>query len=747
MWEFLLGHSLWAFRSGEIAFARGWPLWVLFVLAAAGLAGIAWTLVRNRQLGMPRLLTLGLLQLAFLCLLLVLLWRPVLNVERIRDRENVVALLLDNSGSMNAGADPAASLRAQAVQALESGVTEELAASSELRLFTFSDRMGSTESLGGLPGGAPATRIGEALESATQMAASVPLAGIVLVTDGAETGGTLDEAALARLSASGIPVHTVGVGPESLDNDLELEQLQVPGASVAGETLRATVSIRHQKQLNARVRIYDGGELIAAQDVALAGTAGLTSANIEFPSGKAGFRDLRVVVDPARDESNTGNNARRALVEVSDRRRSVLYIEGEPRWEYKFIRRAIETDRSLRLVSAVRATPNRYYRQGVNSAAELEDGFPRTAAELNSYDAVIIGSIEAAVLSTEEHEWLRDFVDRRGGSLMLLAGRDGMGDGGWGRVPVGPLLPTVLPRGATSSYGAHPGQVRLTTYGAASAIGRLDPDAAKNVTAWSTLPPLADYQSVGRLRPGAVVLLETVSGEKAQPLLVTQRYGRGATWLLATATTWRWQMRLALPDQRHETYWRQLLHALTTPSPAQVSLRADRSVIEDEATLELEAEVLDETFQAVPQAQVEVTATADSGAAVPVRIEPSGQGTGRYSVYVQATEAGLYRVELTARVGDRVLPGAVAHVRREDGVLEQFSAYQHRPMLERIARETGGRYWRLDEIGDLPEAMRYSRAGMIERQTLDLWNIPLAFLLLGLLKAAEWLLRRHWRRL
>ena len=254
-------------------------------------------------------------------------------------------------------------------------------------------------------------------------------------------------------------------------NDLELEQLQVPGTGVAGETLRATVSIRHQDQRSTRVRVYDGGELVAAQDVALGGTAGLTSANVEFPAGKAGLRDLRVVVDAARDETNVANNARRALVEVSDRRRSILYIEGEPRWEYKFIRRAIEADKSLRLVSVVRATPNRYYRQGVTSAAELEDGFPRTAAELDSYDAVIIGSLEAAALSTEQHEWLRDFVDKRGGSLLMLAGRDGLGDGGWGRVPVGPLLPSVLPKGATPSYGARASQVRLTTYGAASRGG------------------------------------------------------------------------------------------------------------------------------------------------------------------------------------------------------------------------------------------------------------------------------------
>ena len=110
------------------------------------------------------------------------------------------------------------------------------------------------------------------------------------------------------------------------------------------------------------------------------------------------------------------NNERRALVEVVVVARSMLYIEGEPRWEYKFMRRAAEADKSLRLVSAMRATPNRYYRQGVTSGEELEDGLPATEAELDCYDAVIIGSIEAAALSTEQHEWLQDFVDRRGGS-------------------------------------------------------------------------------------------------------------------------------------------------------------------------------------------------------------------------------------------------------------------------------------------------------------------------------------------
>src|SRR5690606_29343655 len=110
-------------------------------------------------------------------------------------------------------------------------------------------------------------------------------------------------------------------------------------------------------------------------------------------------------------------------------------------------RRALEGDAAVRVASAVRATPNRYYRQGLTSGSELENGFPATREELFAYDAVIIGSLEAAELSIEQHEWLKEFVDRRGGSLLMLAGRDGLGDGGWSRVQIAPLLPAKLPSG------------------------------------------------------------------------------------------------------------------------------------------------------------------------------------------------------------------------------------------------------------------------------------------------------------
>ncbi len=579
MFELLFRHSPYAFRAGEIALGRGWPLWWYGAALGVGLLLVGWTLWRNRTLGPLKLAVIGTLQLAFLAVALLLLWRPVLNVEQIRERQNVVAVMVDTSGSMQE--DSPQTRLAQAQAALSKGPLESLGKAAQIRLFGFSGTAEPVESLDELRGGGVVTRIGDSLRTVLAMAGSVPLAGIVLLSDGAENGGSLSEADIAQIKAYGVPIHTVGLGPEQLANDLELAQLSAPDRAVAGETLTATVSIRHQAQKSARLRVYDGGRVIAAREVALNPAAGVTTLEISFPSGEGGLRDLRFALDAAQGETNTLNNARAHLIEVSSARRSVMYIEGEPRWEYKFIRRAAEADPAVRLVSLVRATPNRYYRQGVANAEELPDGFPPTADKLFGYDAVIIGSLEAAALNDTQHAALKSFVDRRGGSLLMLAGRDGLGDGGWAAAPIGAALPAALPGQGGGRYGQKVSKARPTVYGNQSAIGRLDDDPQKNATAWQGLPDLADLQPVGPLRPAAVVLLESVAGTAVSPLLVTQRYGRGSTWLMAAASTWRWRMRLPHEDTRHSEFWRQLLHALVVATPPRISLDAEPRISGD----------------------------------------------------------------------------------------------------------------------------------------------------------------------
>jgi uncharacterized membrane protein len=743
----LFKYSPWAYRAGELAFASSWPLWLLVALVVAGAALIAWSLLRQRHLSFGRRLVLGSLQTALLAVVLVMLWRPVLLVERVRDRENVVAVVMDASASMAHGEQERSRLQ-ESVSALQSGPLDSLRKSFGVRLFSFAGQVASLKQLNDVPAPGPQTRIGEALYSVLQTGATTPLSGIVLITDGAENGGTLSEEKLNELASFGVPVHTVGVGPEKNTNDLELDSVTLADDAVPGEVLNAEVSIRHDSKGKTRLRVYDGEKLLAASEVQLSADAGVTTHSIAVPAGEPGVRDLRFTLDPLPGERNTINNTRTHVIDVTPRRRSILYIEGEPRWEYKFIRRAAETDSSLRIASLVRATPNRYYRQGVESPEELSKGFPQKAEELFAFDAVIIGSFEATALNAEQHEMLKAFVDRRGGGLLMLAGRDGLSDGGWGRVPVAQTLPARLPEGTAKTFGQTPITARLTTYGAESPISRFDDDPSRNAAAWKQLPALADLQPLGKLKPGAVVLLEAVSStNRAQPLLVWQHYGRGTTYLLGTATTWRWKMRMPHDDQRHHTFWRQVLHALAADAPPRLSLASTHKVYDDERKVAVNAELHNERFEPINDAVVELTLTSDQGATSTQQMVPSGQGDGRYTTTVEADAPGLYRLAMKATAGKTEVGTLQTHFRRNDGIVEHFGTQQNRPLLQRIADSTGGRYWRLDQLGDLPEAMRYSKAGIVERQTLDLWNLPALFLLLLALKAGEWLLRLRWKTL
>lgn len=749
MFELLFTHPLWAYRTGTFAFANAWPIWMLVAAILLGGVLIAASLWRLRSLGAAMLIPIGVLQAAFLAVLAVLLWRPVLNVERVRDRENALAIAIDASASMAHADGPGAAERSRLQKAIAAFREEALAPLSstfELRFFAFADHVTALQSLEEVPPPGSQTGIGNAISHIMQHAASLPLAGVVLISDGAENADSLTEERLADLASYGVPIHTVGVGPEIVRNDLELERLDLPRSAPQGATITAHVGIRHEGIAATRVRVYDRDTLIATQDVKLDPGARTTSVALDLPSGSPGARELRFELEEAEGERNLVNNRRTRVVEVPAERRNILYVEGEPRWEFKFLRRAALTDRALRLASLVRTTPNKHYRQGVNSPEELRDGFPTTAEQLFAYDAIIIGSYEASSLNAEQHRLLARFVDERGGSVLMLAGRYGLSAGGWQHTPLAQTLPVRLPTTTAEHFVQRSARVALTAYGADSAVTRLEPDPKRNADRWRSLPELADYQNLGRLKPGAIVLLDAAGEQGRSPLLAWQHYGKGSTFVLGTASTLRWQMRMPPQDQTHETFWRQLLHALVAGTPARITLTSDRATYDDERLVRFSAEIRNARFEPVSDAQVELLIAPEHDSPFTRVMQPSGQADGRYTAAIDAVTPGVYRATLVARRGKEEIGRAVTHFVRNDGVAEQFAAHQHRTVLERIANMTGGRYWTLDELDGLAAAIPYSKAGVIERLTLDLWNIPAVFLLLLLLKLAEWALRLKWGR-
>ena len=749
MFEFLFKYSRETFERGELMFASGWPLWalVLSILAAAVAVGVS--LARNRNdFGRVKTGIIGGLQLAFIAVLLTMLWRPSLLTQTLRAQDNSIAVLVDTSASMSYGEGERSRLQL-AVAALGEGPLPELDEQFEVELLGFSDQIVALPSLEAVPAPGERTDIGQALLSVLRGASAGALAAIVLVSDGADNSGELDPAQIAEIAGFGVPVHTLGVGREVLTEDVELEDVVLGARSTPGSTVSAQVSIRHGRAGQAELKVYDGDAILASETIELPDRPGVTTRWVDIEAGRAGIRDLRFAIDPVAGEVNTINNVQLRPLEVPERRRSVLYFEGEPRWEYKYVRRAVVDDAfPIRFVTLLRTTPNKFYRQGVSSGEELVDGFPTDREELFAYDALMIGSVEAAALTEAQQQMIYDFVSQRGGTLLMLGARRGLADGGWGATVVGDVLPVALPQVEAPTFVREPARAVLPEQDSESLITRLDADDELNAFTWADMPLLKDLQLIDNasLKPGAEVLLEAEFAGARRPLLVRHRFGRGAAYVLA-GSTWGWQMSLPHEDMKHETFWRQLLQAMTASAPEPVSLTTERVYYGDQARVTLRADVLDTEYEPATAATVNLTVDAPGAARQSVSMEAVPGVPGRYELTLDADASGIYRLEAEANLDGESLGRSRLAVRREDGISEHFQVQQNRALLERLAAATGGQYFSLANADEIPEAVQFSDAGIVERRLLELWNMPILFLLLLAFKGGEWMLRLVWGRL
>lgn len=752
MFEFLFKYPLGEFRAGELIYLRDWPLAALAVLWLAGAGALLWLAWRRgRVLSTPRLLAVSGLQLAMWALVLWVVWQPALLIKSLRSGENSVAVMLDASASMTVPDAPGnqdATRMQQAQVALGDPAFTDIGKDYQLRRYAFAGNAGKLDSFEALPEPMLATRIGDSVVQVLNASRTTPLGAVVLLSDGSDNAGQLDPAQLLEIQRFGVPVHVIGIGREQMPEDVELDSVLAPTQALPGSKLAARVVVRHDAPGVARIRVTDGEKLLAAQEITLAKDTNTTSAWVEFDMNDSGYRDLKFALAGPQDERELRNNSRTQLVNVASDTAPVLYVEGEPRWEYKFMRRALDPDTSLRVASMLRTTTNGIYRQGVDSPDELKDGFPRTREELFKYDALVLGNIPAAYFTKVQLQLMQEFVNLRGGSLLMLGGSKTLGEGGWGNTVLNDVLPVKLPDKSGSSFHRVMAQASITPRGLRDSWLKYSDDLAENTRQWSTLPMLADYQDLGALKPAASTLMNVKvpngAATREQPLMVTQSYGRGHASVFATGGTWRWQMSLPVDDQRHEFFWRQLVRNLVTGVPQQVEFTATSAG----DAIRVRATVRDKSFQ--PQRDLQVTAvtTLPSGYTENLALKPVADQPGVYEASFTPEASGTFFIDMLARRLDQgsneVVSTARTAVHHEQGAAEYFSLRQNRSLLMQLAEATGGQYWSASDLSGLPEAIRFSPAGITEQQTKPLWDMPILFLLLILMKASEWVLRRQW---
>ena len=796
MFELLFRYSPAVYARAHWVLLGKWPGWLLAVLVVAFAVSLGWWL--RRHLGWPwtgqstgrstgqstgqsrgRVGAIWALEVLVVALILVLLWQPALSVAELKPQQNIIAVVVDDSRSMalpaSNGAPNGATREAEAISRLRQGVLTDLDRRFQTRVYTLDSGVRRVGSLDQIHPAAAATRIGDGLRQLLDQTTDLPLGGIVLLSDGADNSGGLDRDTIAALRSRHIPVETVGVGSTTAPHDVEMDDALLPPQAMAQS--RVDVPVRfHQHGFSGQhaiLSVRSGQQLLAAQPVVLGKDDEVQTVQAMFNVGAAGAKALTFTLTPLPGESNDANNTLTRLVNVSDAPHRVLYIEGEPRWEYKYIRSAAAGDPLVHIASMLRATENKIYRQGISDPSELADGFPSRPEEMFRYQGLIIGSVQAAYFTPVQQDLIRAFANRRGGGILWLGGEYALGDGGWAESSMSTLLPVTLPnhtgtfeRADLDPSDTHHPKPELTAAGAQSVITRLVDDPAANVKKWQQLPWLMDDQDVGVPKPGATVLANVLSPEgRTMPLLVTESFGRGRTAVLATSGTWRWQMdpATAVTDQTHNRFWQQLLRWLVAGTPGPVAAQVSDPMLFDHGQVQITADVRDAQYNPTSSATVAATILGPDGLTVTVPMQASPDVPGRFSADYDATKPGIYLATIKSS-GNAASPPAsrpagpqspaaepggdsgqdVVAFDRLDGVAENFHLEQNQELLQRLAEQTGGSYWQPSQAAQIPSRIAYSSAGITLHDNLPLWNLPIVFLLLLLVPVAEWFLRRKW---
>lgn len=757
VFRFLFKYEPLIFQQGRFVLGATRSMWLVALVATAVALYALWTYRQLQSVrGRSRVALLG-VRIALFLLVVFALLRPMLLLKVAVPQQNFVAILVDDSRSMQV-ADEAGQPRSNFVKNQFGRVDGELLTALGkrfvVRLFRFSSSAERLQSSGDLTFAGTGTHLGDALDRVRDELSGLPVAGLVVVSDGADNAETTLDDPIAGLKAQAMPAFTVGVGKEKLAHDVQLTRVETPRRVLKGAALVIDLVVTDTGYGGTTVPLVveDEGRVVASQDITLPPNGEAATVHVRFVAAETGPRVFQFKIPVQSGEEVAQNNQRTALIEVYDRREKILYLEAL-RPEAKFIRQATDLDNNLQVVLLQRTgfatsnSPEKYWRAGLDSEEELKNGFPLTRDDLFSYRGVILGSVEASAFTPEQQHMLEDFIDVRGGGLLALGGDGSFSEGGWAGTPVAEALPVVLEHAARSSARYFNELiVRPTKAGLnhpATQITEKESDAAAK---WRDLPALSAVNILTAMKPGATVLLDGIDGRgNTLPVLAYQRYGRGKALVLPVEDSYLWRLsqKMPLTDKTFHTFWQRLARWMVDGAPDRVMVTGTPDAVQKGEPITLTAEVVDPEYKGINNGHITAHVTAPSGKSEEVPMTWTVKRDGEYVARYTPDEDGVFKVTVDGVRDGKDLGKGTASVRVAPSDAEYFDPAMRGSLLKRVADETGGRFFRAADTSKLVDAITYSGKGITVVEEKELWDMPLVLFLLLVLMGTEWAYRRR----
>jgi len=728
-----------------IVYEHSFPVWAIIV--ATGLALVLGALTAWKFL--PRKPLNALLFGLYALILLAMAWCLLLPglkdaVTQLRKPRFIIAL--DTSQSMTlTPSDNVPSRWATAQDALQRPWLQKLSSECDVEIFPFSSEVGESLPIAKVTALKPdgsATRLRDALKKIADRSAGLNVAGMLLLTDGADTREALEDWAGSERP---FPVFTLRPEPPGgwqQEPDLRIDAVTTSRRVTVGWKSEFKVKISGQGTRGApvTVQVFENGELRSEMPTQIPDDGGEREVAFEFDHAKVGIYSYRVFVPPLPAEKNKEDNEYALNVEVVDARNRLLYVEGIPRWEYKFLRRALLADQQISPViffTGPDGTPHGGTPVG-NFTADM------TPQQLAIFKIVMLGNIDAKELGEARARNLAQFVED-GGSLILLGGTKAWTAGGLVQTELGKTLP-VSSADVKVIEGEKPHPVRL------SEAARGHPAFAGDAALWQNIPPVLSVFTGFTLSPGAETLVTAETPQGPQPVVVTQRFGQGKVTAIMTDSLWRWQLGPEAGKAKpYDRFWTQMISWLLPREEAldkmRLELFADRDQLFFGEPLELHARLGGEN---APKADsVEARITLPDKREIPYRMAsqlvtlPSGKTFPGYALPFSAEAPGLYKTVAVAKVKGQTLTSEPFSFFVKPYSPETVPRPARVEVLQAISQASGGQFFEnLDALNQGLSTLKLQATEEKSAEFRTLWREWPVVTGLMVMLAASWGMRK-----
>ena len=593
---------------------------------------------------------------------------------------------------------------------------------------------------------AQSTAMGDAIREVINRKRGQPVAGIFLITDGANNSGSDPLEAAAAANGDHMPIYVYGVGITS-PRDVIVDSVFTPDVAFIKDEVTVTVRVRGQgmKGEAARLSLKLGGDEVASKEVQFPDD-GEQAVPLTFVPQNPGEFDLEASIPPREDETVKDNNSASQRLRVIDSKIKVLFVEQEPRWEFRFLQSVLLRNR--------RVDPKFLLFQADPKLAQAEgspflEKFP-TKEALIGFDLVIIGDVDVKSFTSEQIDTLVEFVSKFGGALVFIAGKQ-YDPGTYINTPLEKLLPVELEASSASQRGAAARQTTLvlTSLGRTSPMLKLAPDEQQNAEIWRNFPPIQWINRISRAKAGAQVLIEDTDPAKAtrqnrMPAMALQQYGVGQVLYIGTDNMWRWRQEGNVGY--YPLLWGQIVQRMALAhllgGSKRTQLSADKQHYTTAERITVLARLYDKSFNPIKEPSVDGSYTMESAA---------GQnGRPMQSVQLRAlpNQPGMYRGDFVA-----MTPGAYKFsVEGDNETVLGFSVTKPRfelgetamneALLKEMCRVSGGGFFREEDLATLTGKLSQKDERIGRVVDADIWSSPFYFLLVAMLATAEWVLRK-----